>query len=563
MALKTFTNAEMLAIANQTIARIRGKVVLTHKDGNTADIITTIISNAKTSAETTKHFAQYMRGAAGYGSGENTWKFVKKNIKYVLDPFGKQYIKSPAVTLNDRFADCKSYSIFIESVLRNLGIPCSFRFVSYSTVPTYTHVYVVAIMEGKEVILDCCMSAYNVEKPYNFKKDISMSEIYSMSGTEDNALGRALPTKMVKKVINLGSKPIDEMSEGEMDLYIARERMKAEKEVVEKMSGIGSVKAEKYQDSIDMLNDAIDAVQGTDADVHMHVIEQDIVAGKYSQARRIAGIGSIGKGKAARKAAQAQRKETRQQKVQAVVKKVQTATATVKAKTQTAVKTATTKTGAFVKKAAEKAKQGLKAVAKVVTAPQRLIVKALLEVTLPKAAPFFLYLFINDPKIIAKLPAKARNKRKKAEKISNFIVNNIGMKREHFMGIVRTGIIKQKGASPETILAKFVKGKISGVGFLPPGTIGAVIEIITKIVSFFNKKKEADMEVGENDAPSESDFEGMTEEEKTKLSTDVKKQTDTPAYENPGPSDLPSGGDEQEGGRPSTGGRKTWNSLGK
>jgi hypothetical protein len=55
-------------------------------------------------------------------------------------------------------------------------------------------------------------------------------------------------------------------------------------------------------------------------------------------------------------------------------------------------------------------KKVLKAVAKVATAPQRLAVKGILELTLPKASPVLLYLFIKDRKVLDKLSPKMKKK---------------------------------------------------------------------------------------------------------------------------------------------------------
>lgn len=112
------------------------------------------------------------------------------------------------------------------------------------------------------------MPEFNKEKAYKYKKDIQMTMIYNLSG-----IGNAdtdLP--LVKKEFNFGKN--NDMSEAEMVFWIARERLLIEKGIVENMRGIGSLKAEKYQDSVEMVEDAIEAVQ------------------QYEK-NRMAGIGSV------------------------------------------------------------------------------------------------------------------------------------------------------------------------------------------------------------------------------------------------------------------------------
>ncbi|MGZ4040407.1 MAG: transglutaminase-like domain-containing protein [Bacteroidia bacterium] len=528
--LKRISNAEMLALAEKKIARSKGTRRLIFSNGKTEDIVNQVVACIKSSHNDVKEFAPCLKGAGIKNTCLNVWKFIKQNIEYKLDPYGEQNIKTPARIFADRESDCKGYNIFAYSVLKHNGIPCAARFVSYSGNPTYTHVY-VAIPDGdKTYIIDCCMDGFNQEKPFTYKLDLyPMTKIYQVSGTEDG-LGDldGMKTVMRKKIINLGPKPVQDISAGEMDLLIARERLKIEKEIAEKNRGLGALKAKGYQSAIDSVEDALGIIDDPDAHAHVCMIEEDIVSGVYSP-----GLSGIGRSKEERR----KRREERKKNGKGLFNKVKT------------------KTGKFFKDAVDKAKAGIKSVVNAVTAPERMLAKAILEHTLPKAAPFFLYLFINDQKIIDKLPAKARKKRKKAENIANFIVNTLGMERSHFMGIVRNGIMKEKGASPETLIASLVKGKISGIGLMED--VGFVIELIQKIASIF-KKKAPDDTVDATDTASGDDFSDLSGADKDKLTSDVKKQTDDSGADN---GNDTGSGDDSGGG--DTGGRKVWNSMGK
>ena len=118
------------------------------------------------------------------------------------------------------------------------------------------------------------------------------------------------------------------------------------------------------------------------------------------------------------------------------------------------------KSGKGIKKVAAKIKKGVKAITKVVTAPARLAAKGILEIYLPKAAFFFVYLFA----AANVLPDKMKAQRAKAEKIKNFIVNKIGMKDAHFMSIINNNLTKRFGQSPEAWLANRIKGTAAVAG---------------------------------------------------------------------------------------------------
>ena len=539
------------AIADQYIVNAKNEAKIRHEDGDTDDIIKVILDTDKISKNDTEQFAKYLAGLTLFETCSNVWHFIKQNISYKVDPLGYQYVKTPSRLWKDKVGDCKSFSIMTASILKNLKIPFSYRFVSYSSGSTFTHVYVVVPYRGTYIIIDCVMPQYNKEKDYKSKKDIKMTKIYQMSGT-DNV-----------KLLNLGDKDIADLTEAELELRIAKDRLLSFKHITEDMRGIGNLTAEKFQDSIDMLNDAIKAVDSKDPELEFELIAEDAISGQYSIAREIYGIGSQ-IGKSAKRQEKKKARQAKKQARKAVKAKVKAAGGSKKEQRQAVrqeVMKNGSKTAKFLLKAGQKIAKGAKAVAKVATAPQRLAIKGILELTLPKAAPFFLYLFINDPAIIAKLPEKVRTKRKKAEGIANFIVEVIGMKRAHFMGIVRNGIIKQFKKEPEAVLKDMMKG-ISGIGWI--GTaVSALVAIISKIVSLFKKKGE---NVSEDDAPNfTEDFQDLTSSELEEITDAVTEQKDdifTGEAESgsDGESSENSSTEGEAGGR--TDGKSFWNTFG-
>lgn len=126
------------------------------------------------------------------------------------------------------------------------------------------------------------------------------------------------------------------------------------------------------------------------------------------------------------------------------------------------------KFGKWVKKAG---KNVAKAAIKVASAPLRLAIKAILEVTLPKAAPNFLYLFIPQSSV-SSMPQAVQKKRKKQAKRAKFITKHIGMKEDHIMKILRNGIMKRMGRTPEQLLsvAGLAKAKVRKIKYGNPNS---------------------------------------------------------------------------------------------
>jgi hypothetical protein len=602
--------ANLVNIADGTIKKPLKGNKLFKTDYNTDDIIDLIKNAHVWGLSYTKELAEQLPGSTLQEFCSNIYSLLKDNVRYKVDPIGSQFVKSPGRVWSDKECDCKSYSIFIGTTLQNKGIKFKYRFVSFvEGSKRVTHVYIIVPTEaGKYITLDCVYDGYNSEKkPFYYKIDI-MPGLHYLSGIGEG-----------KKLLDLGNKDIADISDGEMDLLIARDRLATEKAIVERMQGIGSLKAEKYQDSIDMIDDAISAVHAYemgaigDIDTELALMCGQSHRGEYSSANQVSGIGSISGRKAFRNAKrknlQVARKVMKKrltpfqkanvwgigeisghaigkgffkkvaQKAKAAVKKVANSKlATVatgganklltKSTRQAAIKKvansklATVATGGANKLLTAKTRQNLgkdikkvgQDVMKVASFPLRLAAKGILEIQLPKAAPFFLYLFVNDQKIIDKMPEKARAKRKKSEKVADFIVNGIGMKRDHFMGIVRNGIMKHYGKSPENVLADQLKG-IAGIGVVG-AAITAVITIISKIISLVKgAKKSKDLDVSEADAPDASDFgEGATTAtgeavNSAELAADIKNQS-SDSYSPDGSGSMESGG------------KKVWSSFG-
>ncbi len=181
------------SIADKTIPSPAGKAVVHYNDGDTGDIMQEVLDCFSDSKNQLQRFAPYLKGDDLLGTCANIWRFVKNNIAYQVDPIGEQWIKEPVRTWYDKICDCKSYSVFIASLLHCLGIKGSFRFVSFNAKnDTPTHVYVVVRQGKKLIILDGVMPVFNAEKPYKYKHDYNMTRISRLSGFDQTINGGLL-----------------------------------------------------------------------------------------------------------------------------------------------------------------------------------------------------------------------------------------------------------------------------------------------------------------------------------------------------------------------------------
>lgn len=420
----------LIQIANKTIPAPENKTVLTKAEGNTQDIVAEVLQHYARYRNSLKKFAPYLKGRTVHETCSNIWNFWKKNIRYQVDPDGMQLIKSPAAVWATKFCDCKSFSVAVASCLHCLGIDGKFRFTSYGSNYTQpTHVYVVAVVNGHEIIIDCVWTEFGSEKPYAKNWDYHMTKIYAVSGLGEVGAHRMPPRRhKVKESFAVGELNIDvndpTVSENRLELALIKQRLELEKLIHQKKSGI------RGTDSV--LENAYDVeIAGVAAAMNqLEEMENPGIAGKKRKAKRLAKAMRANDGKGVSK---------RQARL-------------------------LRKAGVEVKKRKEGfLKRVWKGIKKVVTAPVRLAAKT----QLPKNAPFFLYLYITDEKLLAKLPEAVATKRAKAQKYKSILVDKLQMKESNFDRIVRNGIMANMGNSPENVIADWMKQANFKIGLLP------------------------------------------------------------------------------------------------
>lgn len=203
------------------IAEAEHKNQVINSRGTTADIMQAIVDCYNSDYSQVEDLACNMPGSDVKSVCKSIFDFVDQNIRYKMDPFQKQWIRTPARLWADREGDCKSFAIFICSCLRCRGISHLFRFACYEGNEEPTHVYAVALDEaGNEVIIDPVYrdesgkAIFNEECPYTKKIDMKgTTEISRLSGTP--AVGYFTDTEIVA----IPDK--ENLPRGEQDILIA------------------------------------------------------------------------------------------------------------------------------------------------------------------------------------------------------------------------------------------------------------------------------------------------------------------------------------------------------
>jgi hypothetical protein len=510
-------------------------------DGNTADIVKSVLAVFESGRDQIAPLANALRGGNRSATIANVYAFVRTQIQYVLDTQKQQDVKTPARVVLDGYADCKGLSILTNALLAQLGIPCAFRFVAYGP-GEFTHVYSLA---GKTV-LDTCLSEVGKEAAHHHSKDYMVgTSIRHISGigNAEQEYGAVAGADDGTALGLHGSE-----SDTEFELKLHREGLLLERKIAAAVCGVGGVGA--YDEMISDYTRAIAAVSAGDGDALDGIA--DGVGRRYE--RFLAQRAGKPKPKAYH------RWMRRKRRFGHVINGPEGETVEVSGigrrkrrfgffkKLANKVKNVAKGAARLAKKVGKGYLKVLKKVGKfalkAVTFPQRMFVKGLAEVILPKIAAMFLYLFIKNPTTIASLPPKVAKKRRKSEKFAKFMINTIGMKEKHFMKIIRNGIIRRYRVTPEVLLSRTVKGAISGIGLVgqvgglygigePVTIIITVVSLIQKLSKLFGKKPAEDETPGEGDLPDKSDFETGETESGRLINAEMETQPVTTRGEEP------------------------------
>jgi hypothetical protein len=147
---------------------------LISKDQTTGDIVKLILECEKKSRIYIPKIENFFKGGNDLEKCKRVWYFLRKNILYIKESPDRQTGKLINRFLYDKFGDCKHFSIFSACILNYFGVPVKFRLVSFDSKKSPTHIYCVAEINGKEVIVDGCIDNFGQESNYSSKIDVSL-----------------------------------------------------------------------------------------------------------------------------------------------------------------------------------------------------------------------------------------------------------------------------------------------------------------------------------------------------------------------------------------------------
>jgi hypothetical protein len=202
---------------------VEGKEVVLLQDGDVHDTLSQMKSIVNKTLKQTKGISTKLKGDTREATARNVWNFLYTHVQYKKDHPLREQLRTPARTWKDRRAgvDCDCYSIFISSVLTNLGIPHSFRMAGYDG--DFQHVYVVVPKTSRlsdrasYYAIDPVVNRFDYEPPFTKKHD-QMARVTMLNG-----LGECNPTPEIlrwrqfmptQQIIQKGGVPTRDFLEG-------------------------------------------------------------------------------------------------------------------------------------------------------------------------------------------------------------------------------------------------------------------------------------------------------------------------------------------------------------
>ena len=163
-------------------------------DQTTSDIIYGLLQNHDRYKNEYDKISELFLGSNVKETARNIYYFLKKNVKYYIEPTKNQTLRSPsAIVAMPIGADCKSYASFILGVFDSLNrkgiynVPLSYRFASYKeNSKNPQHVFAVLYPNtDREIWVDPVLEKFDLKKQPTYYKDKKLSmALIAMSGVQ-------------------------------------------------------------------------------------------------------------------------------------------------------------------------------------------------------------------------------------------------------------------------------------------------------------------------------------------------------------------------------------------
>lgn len=163
-------------------------------DQTTSDIIYGLLQNHDRYKNEYDKISEFFLGSNVKETARNIYDFLKKNVKYYIEPTKNQTLRSPsAIVAMPMGADCKSYASFILGVYDSLNrkgiynVPLAYRFASYKEYSKNPqHVFAVLYPNtDHEIWVDPVLDKFDLKKQPTYYKDKKLSmALIAMSGVQ-------------------------------------------------------------------------------------------------------------------------------------------------------------------------------------------------------------------------------------------------------------------------------------------------------------------------------------------------------------------------------------------
>lgn len=155
---------------NRYAGQAEGSKEVITKNADIPDIIDQILIADLESKSYDPFLALRLKGNSPNQTLYNIWDNTKRKVEYIRDEPGFEAVKNTARTFLDRFGDCKSMSVINGVFMHHLGIPYKYRVAFYDQEKNNGHIYPVAMIGGREVVVDSVVDFFDYEvRPTSYK----------------------------------------------------------------------------------------------------------------------------------------------------------------------------------------------------------------------------------------------------------------------------------------------------------------------------------------------------------------------------------------------------------
>jgi len=186
-------NPELLL---QKLPRFKDKTALIIDDQSSNDIVEIILEAHDVYMPDYDTIYQYFDKKNVKDTAKELYDFCKQYLRYNKESGSMQTVKSPAAILQPGTKiDCKHYASFIGGVLDaikrndNKKLDWFYRFASYDSNPSVSHVFIVALDDrGNEIWIDPIpeIRYFDEKRRPTYIEDTEPMAVYSISGIPNN-----------------------------------------------------------------------------------------------------------------------------------------------------------------------------------------------------------------------------------------------------------------------------------------------------------------------------------------------------------------------------------------